>query len=290
MPRIALLIFFALVLTGEARAMAPAQATLSPAAPSIAFKGAITGTSVMPDVLYAFGGGMHGNCDAPTCESLALSVTGGGAGTLVVKAKLPDDQANNLTMELELPDGTTVLATSTDPLGTDLATSRKIEVPHPADGAYVVRVGGEVNRDNTGNDVELTGSAGLTGLTAPAAPPVPPAAAPGPQPASSAPPAPATKLTLAAARVTTRSRRIAVRVTTDGVVTGLRARLYRGRGKRAPLAATGASRRIASHGTIALKPRGRLRRGPHILEVTGVDAHGRAVRATAVIVVRRRAR
>jgi hypothetical protein len=156
-------------------------------------------------------------------------------------------------------------------------------VPHPADGAYVLRIGGEVNRANTGKAVELTGSVALAGL--PAMAPVPSAAPPAPAPAVAAPVV--THLTLTAGRVTTRTRTVRVRLSADGALTRLRARLFRGRGPHAALVANRTLPRLAATGTVALRPRSRLRPGPHVIEVTAVDADGKPVRATAVLVVRR---
>ena len=247
----------------------PGEGTISASSPSVSWtaEGAGYGTSIVADV----NGSFLGPCEAPNCDEFTLEVK--DVADLNV-ALTTNDGSGFMTAEVEKPDGSIVYNGGADGADTTSFKIKKAEA-----GTYLVR--GQTN-NTVADDYAYRGTASLAVASAPVMTPVTPATST-PTTTTTAP-APAT-LTIGTRSASARRAKgtLKIAVASDQAVSGVVATLRKGTRKLG----TGRLATLNGKGTLKVKVSRKLKPGRYSLAITGKDARGTVVGASAPFKLKR---
>ena len=242
----------------------PGEGTVSASSPSVSWaaEGAGYGTSIVADV----NGSFFGPCQAPNCDEFTLEVK--DVADLNV-ALTTNDGSGFMTAEVEKPDGSIVYNGGAD--GADTTT---FKIKKAAVGTYLVR--GQTN-NTVADDYAYRGTASLA--VASAAPVMTPVTPVTPAPTTTTPAATPATLTITTRSASARRAKgtLKIAVAADQAVSGLVATLRKGSKKLG----TGRLATLRGKGTMKVKVSRKLKPGRYSLAITGKDARGTVVGASA---------
>lgn len=261
---------------GVATAADPADGTISDASPKVAWTGSVM-ESVIAHHWYHTAQNDELPCRAPTCDSFQLTVAN-PSRELVVSVDAGENDAANVGVRVELPDGTYARTNGPAAPGKPL----KLRLKNVTAGQYVVDytnyyVGGSVEYNGTAELAPVAGAAGPTNPSPSGPTGVPESGESGEQPA--------TKLTVkagkASARKLTRARKYTITASTSAPLTQVVAKFLKGK----KVIATGKLARLEGTAKLALKisKKAKLRKGSYTVSVTGVDEQNRQVSGGAKV-------
>lgn len=265
------------LLAGTAVAADPESGTVSNASPKVQWTGEVTGSFFNRyPVVATEDDGVP--CEAPSCDTFALTVADKGNLTLTADIAQPEDNPGSVTLRVRQPDGSTVISS-----GDNVSEGKphKFTIKNAATGDYAV----EYYNNFVDGPIGYTATASLP-ATAPAPAPGEPAPAPTPSgPAS--PPAPTSfsltvKPAKTSARRANRSRKAFATVTSDREIS-VQAALKKG----SRTVGKGAIAKLNGKGKLALKLSRKLKAGKYKLTVAGRDAAGTTVVRTVAVKVRK---
>jgi hypothetical protein len=244
---------------GVAGAATPGEGTVSKAAPKVTWAGQTTG-SYFTRVPTAVTADDSIPCQAPSCDSFALTV--GDSANLTVGADIdqPADNAGAVTLRIRKPDGSVVVGSS-DADAVSAGKPYKVQIKNAPTGVYTV----EYWNNFYDGPIDYAGFAELA---------VPAAATPAPStggttttppPASGPAPTQAIDLTVKGAKAS--GRKATATVTVSRQVSSLSATLKKGS------KTLGSARRGTTSGTVklAVKTKKKLKRGAYSLTVAASD-------------------
>lgn len=256
--RSAILVFAAASVAAAVPALAatPEAGTVSKDAPVVKWEGTATGYGVVPlNLLLGSAGQGPAPCEAPTCDSFALTV----ADKYDLNVVAAQRGADNFTeLHVVKPDGEVIVVQSAD------GEPARLKVKQAAPGDYTIEVlTNETAAQSGAYDASAT-------LAVPAAAPAAPAAAepavaaePAPAPA----PAPAVTLGVRTKSVSAKKRALRLALTSSGPVTGVKLALKKG--KR--VVGKGSLARLDGKGRATIKLKRRLRPGTYVLAIMAAD-------------------
>lgn len=255
-----------------ALAATPDKGTVSKAAPTVKWEGTATGYGFVPANILITTAGEDPVCEAPACDTFALTVADKDDLTVTAAQRAHD---NFTELHIVRPDGTVAYVQSAD------SEPAKIKIKGAPAGDYKIEVMTNETAEQSG---EYDADALLGSPAKPAATPAPgatPAPAPAPAPAQERPAA-ALTLTTKAASAKKARKSLKLAIAASSPVTEVKAALKKGK----KVVGTGALASLSGKGTIALKIKGKLKPGSYIFAMTAKDG-ARIVGVTAKLKVKK---
>jgi hypothetical protein len=252
-------------------AATPDKGTVSKAAPTVKWEGTATGYGFVPANILITTAGEDPVCEAPACDTFALTVADKDDLTVTAAQRAHD---NFTELHIVRPDGTVAYVQSAD------SEPAKIKIKGAAAGDYKIEIMTNESAEQSG---EYDADALLGAAAKPAATPAPGATpAPAPAPAAQERPAAALTLTTKAASAKKARKSLKLAIAASSPVTEVKAALKKGK----KVVGTGALASLSGKGKITLKIKGKLKPGSYIFAMTAKDG-ARIVGVTAKLKVKK---
>jgi methionine-rich copper-binding protein CopC len=257
-------------------AATPDKGTVSNSSPSIKWEGTATGYGVVPTNILVTTAGQDPVCEAPACDTFALTVAD-KADLNVVAAQRAKD--NFTELHVVKPDGETLYVQSAD------SEPARIKVKGAVPGDYTIEVLTNESAEQSGEyDAEASLAVPKPPAPAPApgAPQPAPAPQPGPAPAPAPAPASAATLGLTTKSVSAKKKAFKLALTSSGPVTNVQVAIRKGK----KVLAKGTLKSLNGKGTATAKAKKKLKPGNYVLAVVAKDG-ARTVGLTAKLKVKK---
>ena len=267
----------ALGCTSYALAATPSDGTVGKSAPKITWKGSLTSSGIYNN---AWEQDPTIPCQSPACDPFTLHVADGGINLTVSSNVLSENAAGGdpgCGIRIQDPGGAYTFNEGT--CGTK--TTFNVKLKNVKAGDYVIDI---VSSHACCGPEDFQGTAFIPELAGPATSPAPgasptpsatPGASPSPQPAAT------TTLTIkpgkASAKKITKTHKYAVTVSSSGPLTGVTARLLKG--KKAIATAKLSSLSGTAKLVLKASKKTKVKKGTYSVAVSGKDAQGRVVAA-----------
>ena len=258
----------------------PESGTVSKSTPTVEWSGELTFPYATWLQWFQNDGSADVACEAPSCDSFALTVADGPADVTLTMTADSADSGSFEAIRVVKPDGSTAYVNNTE-----VENPTKLVLKKAANGEYAVDV-------STGSKAQATYTASAA-MAVPAAPSTPPAGGTQPPPTTNTPPqqpaAPPSDFTLtvkapkASARKTRKGAKLKATVSVSREVESLTATLKKGK----KTVGVGKLGRFAGSKKVAVKLSRKLKKGKHTLTVSARDAQGVVVTRTVAVKVKR---
>jgi hypothetical protein len=261
---------------GTAIAATPESGSVSKAAPKVEWTGETIG-SYFSRVPTAVTEDDSVPCQAPSCDSFALTVADSANLTIAADIDQEADNAGSVTLRVRQPDGTVIVGSS----GADEVSDGKpykIQIKNAKTGDYTVEYwnnffDGPITYSGY---AELAVAAPASGAPAGGQPP-----APQPTPAAGGPapgPAPTQAIALSVKSAKAKGKKGSAKVTVSRTVKAVLAQLKKGK----KVVATGKRGETTGTATIKFKAKKKLKKGKYTLTVTVTDGSTSAAKTVKV--------